>query len=304
MKRVLIIKLGYSETLDNGLSLTTSLGDVLRTTVILHFLKRSSIAWLVDKKARPLLENNRYLDRIYDYCPSALKHLMGQKFDVIINFEKMPEVCRFSDSLTAKERFGFSFKGPSSCQSSNKRLLELSQDLDKKRKNNDYLQDILVETIGEKWDGESYILGYKPRSKVKYDIGFNWTTGNKWANKAWPKSYWKQLESLIKGKYSISWQKGLNSLYGYIDWMNSCRLVVTADSLGLHLGLTLKKKVVALFGPTSHKEIYFYGRGSFLLPDAPYNCMPCFKPFCDKRRQCLEYIFPQEVKKRIEDEFK
>jgi hypothetical protein len=53
-KKVLIIKLGYSETLDSALSLTTSLGDVLRTTVILHFFKDWHITWLVDEKALPL----------------------------------------------------------------------------------------------------------------------------------------------------------------------------------------------------------------------------------------------------------
>jgi heptosyltransferase-2 len=138
---------------------------------------------------------------------------------------------------------------------------------------------------------------------VKYDIGFNWTVGNKWTNKAWPKTYWQKLEGLVKGKYSISWQQGLNSIYEYIDWINSCRLIVTADTLGLHICLALNKNVVALFGPTSHREIYFYNCGSYLLPQVPYKCIPCFKPYCDKKRQCMEFITPEIVKERIENEF-
>jgi len=53
MAKALIIKLGYSETLDKGISTTTSLGDVLRTAVILNFFKDDDVSWLVDRKAAP-----------------------------------------------------------------------------------------------------------------------------------------------------------------------------------------------------------------------------------------------------------
>lgn len=307
-KKVLIIKLGYSETLDSSLGLTTSLGDVLRTTVILHFFKDSHITWLVDEKALPLLENNKYIDKIMVYNSNTIFELKKEKFDIIVNLEKVPEVCVFSDSLVANEYFGFSLNGVNNniqkCSPGSKRLIELTQDLNKKRENKDCWQKILTRVLGKQWSGQEYILGYKPKSKIQYDIGFNWTTGYKWTNKAWPRDSWERLESLIKDKYSISWQEGLNSIHEYIDWINSCRLIITADSLGLHLGLALKKRVVALFGPTSHREIYFYNRSSFLLPEAPYKCMPCLKSNCDKEKQCMEYISVERVKKRIENEFK
>lgn len=304
MKKVLIIKLGYSETLDSMLSLTTSLGDVLRTTVILHFFKGSHITWLVDRKARLLLENNKYIDRIWVYGSNTAGQLKKEKFDIIVNLEKLPEICLLSDSLRAKEYFGFGLNDTHNSCVAGKRLVELSKDLDKKRNNKDCWQKIMADMLGKKWHGQNYILGYKPKAKVKYDIGFNWTVGNKWTNKAWPKSYWVRLQDLIRDKYSISWQQGLNSIYEYIDWINSCKLIVTADTLGLHLGLALKKRIVALFGPTSAYEVYFYNCGSFLLPEAPYKCIPCFKPHCDKERQCMEYITPQKVKERVEDGFK
>jgi len=40
--KILIIKLGYSETLDPEIGRVPSLGDVLRTTPILHALRESS----------------------------------------------------------------------------------------------------------------------------------------------------------------------------------------------------------------------------------------------------------------------
>ncbi len=63
MEKVLIVKLGYSETLDPEISRVSSLGDVLRTTVILHHFQDSHITWLVDEKALPLLEGNPFIDR-------------------------------------------------------------------------------------------------------------------------------------------------------------------------------------------------------------------------------------------------
>ncbi len=308
MKKVLIIKLGYSETLDGLFGLTTSLGDVLRTTVILHFFKGNHISWLVDAKANPLLENNKYINRILIYNSNTINELKKEKFDIVINLEKMPQFCSFSDSLVAAKRFGFSSDN-SACSKNHhpqgtKRLIQLIQDLNKKKKNKDCWQKVLCDVLGENWDGQEYVLGYNPNSEIKFDIGFNWTTGSKWTNKAWPRNYWDKLENLIKDRYSISWQQGMESIHEYVDWVNSCRLIVTADTLGLHIGLALKKKIVALFGPSSYREMYFYNRGSVLLPQSPYECVPCLKPHCDKIRQCMEYIFPERVKEQIEDEFK
>ena len=56
--KIIIIKLGYSETLDSEITKIPSLGDVLRTTPILWALKEkypdSHISWLVDRQAEPL----------------------------------------------------------------------------------------------------------------------------------------------------------------------------------------------------------------------------------------------------------
>lgn len=48
----------------------------------------------------------------------------------------------------------------------------------------------------------------------------------------------------------------VDNIYHYIDWLNKCRIIVSNDSLGLHLVLALKKKVLGLFCPTSDKEVF------------------------------------------------
>jgi len=173
--KVLIIKLGYSETLDSSLSLTTSLGDVLRTTVILHFFKDCHITWLVDEKALPLLEGNKYINKILTYNSYVISQLKKEKFDIIVNLEKVPEVCALSDSMVADEYFGFSLNGRNNdiqkCSAGTKRLIKLTQDLDKKRENKDCWQKVLANVLEKPWKGQEYILGHKPQSKIKYDIG-------------------------------------------------------------------------------------------------------------------------------------
>ena len=303
--------MGYSETLDRALSLTTSLGDVLRTTFILHYFKNDDVSWLVDGRAAPLLEGNPYIKNILIYSSNTLEPIKREAFDLVINLEKIPEACLFSDSLKAKRKVGFGLNGTSGkidnyldYLTGHKKLLEINKDIDKKRENQDCWQKILSEILEKEWRGQEYILGYRPKSDIKYDIGFNWTTSNKWSNKAWPDSHWKKLEDLVKEKYSISWQKGLANIFEYIDWINSCKLIVTADTLGLHICLALKKRVIAMFGPTSHREIYFYNCGKYLLSDAPYDCMPCLNPTCSQKKQCMAYIYPEKVKECIDYEFK
>ena len=84
-----------------------------------------------------------------------------------------------------------------------------------------------------------------------------------------------------------------------MDWLNACRLIVTNDSLGMHLAIALKKKVVALFGPTSCREVYLYGRGVILLPRDTYGCIPCLESRCVQKTHCMEFIRTEEVKNAI-----
>ncbi|HQJ16015.1 MAG TPA: glycosyltransferase family 9 protein [Candidatus Omnitrophota bacterium] len=307
-KKVLIIKLGYSETLDAMLSLETSLGDVLRSTFILHYFSRDRVTWLVDEKAKPLLESNGLIRDIFTYDPHGCNELRRQEFDIVVNFEKIPDVCCFAQALRTKEYFGFRLNGRGiethSDDAAACRLISISRDIEDRKRNRDCWQKILAEVIGKKWAGQKYVLGYRPASDVKWDIGFNWATSAKWENKIWPRAYWNELEALLKPKYSVSWQQGLNSLYEYIDWINSCGLLVTSDSLGLHICFALGKRVIALFGPTSPYEMFFYDCGEFILPRSPYDCIPCFKPRCSRSRPCMEYINPEYVRDRIENAFK
>ncbi|ODS30336.1 MAG: ADP-heptose-LPS-heptosyl transferase II [Candidatus Scalindua rubra] len=302
-EKVLIIKLGYSETLDGEIGMITSLGDVLRSTVLLHHYKNAYVTWLVDEKAFPLLKGNPFIHRILFYDLTTVLQLQSERFDTVINLEKVPGVCAFSDSINAWRRYGFRFdpeKGETLAYDGSQNVLEICMDVEYKKKTKKCWEEVLFEMVGEKWQGEGFILGYKPKSDITYDIGFNCYVGEKWPIKAWPLEYWKELESHIGNKYTISWQQGLKNLDEYIEWINSCRIIVTNDSLGLHIANGLGKKIIALFGPTISSEVYI-SKGVKLVPRVDYNCIPCLSSKCTQTELCMRFIEPKEVYNAIEE---
>ena len=303
MAKVLIIKLGYSETIDPEISRTSSLGDVLRTTVILYPFKDDQVTWLVDQAAYPLLEGNPLIKRILIFDLASVLQLQKERYDTVINLEKVPGVCALADSVSAWRRYGFRFdevKGEAEAYDKCESIFTLCKDADLKRAHKGSWQQALLEVVGATWDGQEYILGYRPKTVETCDVGLNWAVGSKWPNKAWPAGSWETLKTLLDGQYSYSMQQGLDSLHAYMDWVNSCRLLVTNDSLGLHIALALRKKVVVLYGPTNPNETYFYGRGEVLFPEAPYDCIPCLSPTCIQPKVCMEFISPAAVKERVD----
>src|SRR3989339_1488207 len=100
-EKVLIIKLGYSETLDGEIGMITSLGDVLRSTVLLHLYKNAHVTWLVDEKAFPLLKGNPFIQKILPYDLTSVLQLQSERFDTVINLEKEAGMGVCLDFLTA-----------------------------------------------------------------------------------------------------------------------------------------------------------------------------------------------------------
>ncbi|MBU1148399.1 MAG: glycosyltransferase family 9 protein [Candidatus Omnitrophica bacterium] len=303
-KKILIVKMGFTETIDRRISVeNVSLGDVFRTTAILHLFKKDQVSWLTTKEASPLLAGNPYIDRLLIYDLSTSLQLKSEQFDIIINLEKVPGVCALTDSINAWKRYGFRFdvkKGTAHAYEHSYEAVANSEDpaLRKKMKKN--WAQMLYEMVGAKWSGQGYILAYKPKTSEKFDIGFNARVGRRWPNKAWPEEHWKRLEKLISGRYSISYQQSLCDINGYIDWLNSCRLIITNDSLGLHLAIALKKKAIALFGPTSEKEVYMFDNGQIVRPSKKLKCIPCFSTRCKYNRSCMYMIKPETVYRKIE----
>jgi len=68
----------------------------------------------------------------------------------------------------------------------------------------------------------------------------------------------------------------------------SCDMVVSGDTLALHMAIGLAKPVVAWFGVTCHQEIDLGGRGVAVLADVP--CRPCWLRACDRPTKCFRTL--------------
>ncbi len=276
--KILIIKLGYSETLDPEIGRHVSLGDVLRTTPLLSALKdrynNSYITWLVSMPAEPLIRECEEIDRILIWDEFVGYQLLAEKFDLVINLEKVPGICALSDKIEAWSKYGFRFNSETGHYDGYERGLNFVDYINQKeigQASDDCWQKSLIELLGLEWKQQNYILGYKPTNKVIYDIGLNYKVGAKWPEKAMSIEKWKDLDTLCqKNDLIVSWQEGLNSIFEYIDWINSCETIITQDSLGLHIALALNKKVIALFGPTSHKEVLFNTQSHVIVAKDAY----------------------------------
>ncbi len=74
-------------------------------------------------------------------------------------------------------------------------------------------------------------------------------------------------------------------------------VVVTGDTLAMHLALALKRRNVVLFGPTSAAEIELYGLGEKVVPDMA--CLSCYKNSCDYVPNCMDLISVDMVESAV-----
>jgi heptosyltransferase-2 len=297
-QKILIIKLGYSETLIPAVRQACSLGDVFRSTVLLHLFKNDHVTWLTDQAAIPLLEGNPYIQRILPFEPLSVMQIEEERFDRMINLEKIPGVCAMVGRIDAWAHYGFRFDKETGEAQAFERAhdaLAMATREDFKKLQGKCWAEMLYSMLGKAWTGESYVLGYKPTTQVQHDLGFNIHVGELLPLKAWPSSHWDELAELVEGEYTFSYQQHLEDLHGYMDWINSCRMLITNDSLGLYLGIALGKKVLGLFGPTPASDQSPHENLRIITPQLDLDCMPCLESTCARGDPCMKHLSPSEV---------
>lgn len=147
-------------------------------------------------------------------------------------------------------------------------------------------------------------------------IGLNTGVGRAFPTKAWPEQHFIELAKAIHrhkmglalvlggpdekalvsaiaraapGALAVSCALDLRQFAAVISRLD---LLISSDSLAMHLGIALERKVVALFGPTCPQEVDLYGRGEKLSAGA--DCAPCYRRECSDRK-CLSGLGPELV---------
>ena len=88
-----------------------------------------------------------------------------------------------------------------------------------------------------------------------------------------------------------------NSVRHFAALLAHSDVVVTGDTLAMHLSLALGKRTVVLFGPTSAPEIEMYGLGEKVIPDM--TCLSCYKTSCDFVPNCMDLISTDMVEQAV-----
>lgn len=84
-----------------------------------------------------------------------------------------------------------------------------------------------------------------------------------------------------------------NNLDRFAAFINLCKIVVTGDTVALHIAIALKRPVVAIFGPTCAPEVELYGRGEKII--STLDCAPCYRNSCERIPNCMDLIMVDQV---------
>lgn len=282
MARTLIVKLA-------------ALGDVLRTTCLLRALD-GEIHWLTSPAAVPLLYGNPFLTVVH--TPETIDALTGKSFDLVLNLEddvatarlvrRIPHQCLIGAYLNAGGRMAYTNEAAEWFDMGLISRYGIDRANELKKSNTRTYQDMLFEMLGLPFRGEEYVLDWPaPPPHERPVIGVEPRAGGRWRFKKWDK--YDALESALRaaGHPVVRFQQR-DDLRDYIEDINRCDLIVCGDTLAMHLGLALGKRVVAVFGPTPAEEIYDYGRLHKVV--APLECIKCYKRDCDFVPNCMESI--------------
>ena len=166
------------------------------------------------------------------------------------------------------------------------------------------------------------------RGEVEKPLRVGLVLGTSWATKEWPQEKWYSLIKSLQYRANFVCLGGPKEATQYKPLMDSlaaegidqimlnmlgkttlqevgaliesCDVVVTADTGSLHIALALDKPVVALFGPTDPK-LWGPLTGTFkVLVNDELDCLGCRKRRCPKPDQyCMSGIEPVRVKKAI-----
>lgn len=82
-----------------------------------------------------------------------------------------------------------------------------------------------------------------------------------------------------------------------IKWMAATDLVISGCSLGMHIGIALKKPIVAWFGVSCIQEIDLYDKGIKL--QSPVTCSPCWKKTCEQKIKCYDQVSASDIASSI-----
>jgi len=232
-------------------------GDVLRTTILLNQFKNDNVYWLTSCKNIDIL-NSSLIKKIFFIENLSLEYFKIT-YDIVISLN---EEYPFLEDVRYKKLIGVKKDGTYTEDSSkwfdmsliSKFGIDESNKL--KKENRLSYNQILIEMVGGEWKGQEYIIECEPINNSN-KIGLIKTVNGIWKSKKW--DYFDELYDLLIPHYDVEFLELKSTVKEHINNINKCDLIVCPDTLGMHISIALKKKVISIFNTTSPHEIYDYG---------------------------------------------
>jgi len=79
-----------------------------------------------------------------------------------------------------------------------------------------------------------------------------------------------------------------HSLRHFAGIVANLDLLVTGDTLAMHMAIGLRIPTLVILGATCPQEIELYGRGAKIISD--FDCSPCYLSVCPKPRTCMQAV--------------
>lgn len=208
---------------------------------------------------------------------------------------------------------------------------------DLKRQGARTYQDMMMDIVGLPGRTHGYVLhlteeerarGRDHLQKLGIDlsrlvIGLNTGAGRRWQYKQWREEGYLELIDRMAKKHAVQFvllggpeererhqrlsarshvslvDAGCdNPVRHFASMIEHCSLVITGDTLAMHLALALNRRTIVLFGPTSAPEIEMYGLGEKVIPSM--DCLACYKSTCDFVPNCMDLITTDMVEAGVE----
>lgn len=249
---ILIVKLGAS-------------GDVVRTTPLLRRFD-GSISWITKQENLALLMG---IDReVRSVSWENRKLVMDVNYDLVINLEDDQETGAFLRELRFKELFGahLDSDGQLTYTANSRDWFDLSlisrygrHEADRRKlMNRSTYQELIFGGLDLGFNGEAYYLPPARPTGLHGDVAISSTAGPVWPMKQW--AYYEQLENeLVSRGLKVNVLQKRPTMLEHLADVQGHRVLVSGDSLPMHLALGSGTRCVSIFTCTSPWEIYDYG---------------------------------------------
>ena len=296
------------------------------------------LSWITVKDAMFFVKSNPFVDRVLEYNDEVVRQLQFEEFDMIVNLDKDPKATSMMMLFNSEDKRGYGMSSEGHVvplnDSSEYHYNICLDNWGGKTKNKKSYQELIFEIAELNYDMEKPFFKLDSEKIKDFESDFlygkdlvilNTGCGPVYPHKKWTfDGYNKLIKLLTKdtdcvvllcgSKSEIELNEKLyeenksDSLINLTDiydleefsyLIKIASVIVTGDTVALHIAISLGTKIVSFFGPTPHQEVNLFGLGIKLVREE-LDCLNCYDQFpCPYDGKCMSLISAKDVHKSI-----